>query len=237
MCTIPAGLHPTTSESQPIAFTAPVGAPPPARAEVAPLAPERYKVQFTVGRETYDKLRKVQDLLRHRLPSGDPAAIFDRALTLLLEELEKKKVAATKRPRGTESHTWARHVPAEIKRTVWARDGGQCRFEGPHGRCRETGLLEFHHVVPYAAGGLTTSDNLELRCAAHNRYEAEQFFGPRMPMFVKEEPSQFGQAALRRPALPRPDRVMVGFSALENAQNGAAGLLGAWMTAPDQFPA
>ena len=80
--------------------------------------------------------------------------------------------------------TRSRHVPAAIRRTVWARDGGRCRFEGPAGRCSETGRLEFHHVVPYASGGPTVADNLELRCAAHNRYEAEQWFG----VFVREEP-------------------------------------------------
>jgi hypothetical protein len=75
MCTTPAALQPTTPESQPIAIVATsVVDPRRAQAEVAPLAPERYKVQFTVGRDTYEKLRKVQDLLRHRLPSGDPAA-------------------------------------------------------------------------------------------------------------------------------------------------------------------
>src|SRR5262245_33375313 len=61
---------------------------------VKPLAPERYKLQFTIRRNTYDKLRRAQDLLRHRLPTGDPAEIFDRALTLLLEQLEKTKLAA-----------------------------------------------------------------------------------------------------------------------------------------------
>ena len=53
------------------------GAPasPPTRpAVVGPLAPDRYKVQFTVPRDTYEKLRRVQDLLRHTIPSGDPAA-------------------------------------------------------------------------------------------------------------------------------------------------------------------
>lgn len=40
------------------------------RVEVKPLAPEQYKVQFTVDRETYDKLREAQDLLRHRVPNG-----------------------------------------------------------------------------------------------------------------------------------------------------------------------
>jgi len=158
--------------------------------KIEPLAPERYKLQFTVNRETYDKLRRVQDLLRHCLPSGDTAAIFDRALTLLLMDLERKKLAITERPRnGRSTGSGSRHVPAAVRRAVWTRDGGRCRFEGPAGRCRETGLLEFHHVVPYADGGATTAENLELRCSAHNRYEAEQWFGS----FVREVPPRYGE--------------------------------------------
>jgi hypothetical protein len=187
--TTPEPVQPSAPQSQPREMAAAgVAVPSPPRAEVAPLAPERYKVQFTVGRETYDKLRRVQDLLRHRVPNGDPAVIFERAITLLLEDLEKKKIAATERPRpSVTADKHSRHVPAEIRRTVWARNGGRCRFEGPHGRCSERGFLEFHHVVPYAAGGATTADNLELRCAAHNRHEAEQYFGRGFPMCVREE--------------------------------------------------
>jgi hypothetical protein len=37
---------------------------------VAPLAPERYKVQITIGQETHDKLRRVQDLLRRVTAQG-----------------------------------------------------------------------------------------------------------------------------------------------------------------------
>jgi 5-methylcytosine-specific restriction endonuclease McrA len=184
--TPPALIQPTSPELQPIAI-APTNAvvSPPRRAEVAPLAPERYKVQFTVGRETHEKLRRVQDLLRHRVPNGDLATIFDRALTLLLKDLERQKIAATQRPRTSGPICrHSRHVPAGVRRAVWTRDDGRCRFEGPNGRCAETGRLEFHHVVPYASGGSTTADNLELRCAAHNRYEAEQFLGS---MFVREK--------------------------------------------------
>jgi len=140
-------------------------------------------MQFTVTRDTYGKLRRVQDLLRHRVPNGDPAAIIDRALTLLLESLEKQKTGATEQPRRAEpTRKHSRHVPANVRRAVWARDAGRCRFEGAAGRCHETGFLEFHHVVPYASGGATTVENLELRCAAHNRYEAEHHFG----LFVRE---------------------------------------------------
>ena len=156
-------------------------APIPTRpAVVAPLAPQRYKVQFTASAETYEKLRLAQALLRHQIPDGDPAAIFDRALTALLEGLTRQKLAATDRPRerhGAASHS--RHIPAEVKRTVWRRDGGQCAFvSSTRRRCAERGFLEFHHVVPFSAGGPASVDNIQLRCRAHNGYEAELALGP-----------------------------------------------------------
>jgi hypothetical protein len=162
----------------------------PARpAVVIPLAPERYKVQFTMSREAHDKLRRAQDLLRHSIPTGDPAAIFERALTLLVEVLERRKLAAASRPRAARSSpAESRHVPASVRREVWARDDGRCAFVGTNGRCAERGFLELHHVVPFAAGGDTTTRNLELRCRAHNSYEAQLFFGPPM---VREEVAPF----------------------------------------------
>ncbi len=67
-----------------VGLPAPALAPPPARpAVVAPLAPERYKVQFTASAETYEKLRLAQALLRHQIPEGDLGAVVDRALTAL----------------------------------------------------------------------------------------------------------------------------------------------------------
>jgi hypothetical protein len=47
----------------------------------APLSTERYEIRFTASASTREKLRRAQDLLRHAVPSGDIAEIFDRALT------------------------------------------------------------------------------------------------------------------------------------------------------------
>ena len=58
---------------------APVTVPAVARAVVAPLATERDRIQFTASRNTHDKLRCAQDLLRHVVADGDGAAVFDRA--------------------------------------------------------------------------------------------------------------------------------------------------------------
>ena len=169
---------------EPEPYRAP-GLPPPRPAVIAPLASDRFKVQITITRETHDKLRRVQDLLRHQVPNGDPAVVFDRALTLLLQDLERKAPALTNRPRpGRPATRGSRYVPAAVRREVWKRDGGRCAFVGNAGRCPERGFIEFHHVVPFADGGRATVENLQLRCRAHNAYEAEEHFGA---LFARED--------------------------------------------------
>jgi hypothetical protein len=79
-----------------------------------------------------------------------------------------------------------------VKREVWNRDGGRCAFVGNAGRCDERGFLEFHHLEPFAAGGPTTVENLELRCRAHNAYEAERLFGP---FLAREDRAEFETGA------------------------------------------
>jgi hypothetical protein len=148
-------------------------------AALRPLVPERFKVLLSISRETRDKLRLVQDLMRHSVPDGDPAQIFDRALTLLLADLKRKKLGLTERPRAArDSASGSRYVPAAVRREVWKRDEGRCAFVGRTGRCAERGFLEFHHVRPFAEGGEGTVVNLQLRCRAHNQYEADVYFTP-----------------------------------------------------------
>jgi hypothetical protein len=164
-----------------------------ARSAISPLAAERYKVQFTMSRETRDRLRRVQDLLRHVVPSGDPAVIFDRALTLLLTDLERARFAATAHPRpGRPASESSRRIPSAVRREVWQRDRGQCAFVGARGRCDERGWLEFHHVIPFAAGGPATTDNIELRCRAHNAFEATLYFGTPGEEVVRERAAAWG---------------------------------------------
>jgi len=150
----------------------------PAPPATVPLAEDRYKVQFTIGAATVEKLRLAKDMLRHAIPSGDEALLFDRALTVLLAELAKRKFAATDHPRPSGGTApGSRHIPAEVKRAVWLRDLGVCAFVGTNGRrCTGRAFLEFHHVRPYAAGGEPTVSNVQLRCRSHNGYEARTFF-------------------------------------------------------------
>jgi hypothetical protein len=125
---------------------------------IAPLSGDRFLLRVTLSASAHRNLRLAQDLVRHSVPTGDPAAIIEHALKMFVEHLEKTKFAAWSRPRMAipvgdeardETHR-SRHIPASVKRAVWARDGGRCAFAGALGRCTETSWLEYHHVVPYA---------------------------------------------------------------------------------------
>ncbi len=153
--------------------------------------------------------RQVQELLaawfpqpvRHAIPSGDPAQIVGRALQVLVEDLVRRKFAVGRRPRASKGQPdESRNIPAEVQRTVFIRDRGRCAFIGTHGRrCGERAFVEFHHLIPYAAGGRTTVENLALRCHAHNAYEAEVFYGPIAAARVTDDAFRSGTTGEGRP--------------------------------------
>lgn len=169
----------TLVEPQRQVVLTPPAAPASHRTIVKPLSAAHYKIQVTFGVDAHDKLRRAQALLRHQIPGGDPAQVLERGLDALLERLLKQKAAQTDSPQPSkERNNDSRHIPAAVKREVWKRDEARCAFVSPGGRrCSETGFLEFHHVVPYARGGTATIGNIQLRCRAHNAYEAEQVSG------------------------------------------------------------
>jgi len=186
---------------------APAAATRPSNPPVRPMpcsvvqmtAPERYRVQFTIGAETQEKLRRLQALLRREIADGDPGVIFDRAISLLLDKVERARLGKAARPRpprvirpGTDNDAPEGALPPRdpsnaVKRAVWARDGGQCAYASPEvRRCGERTFLEFHHRRPYVMRGEATVENIALRCRLHNQYEAELVFGPRRSPVVRQ---------------------------------------------------
>ena len=156
--------------------------PAPAKpAVVEPLAPARYKVQFTASAELHDKLARLRALMRSSVPDGDLAAIIEEAVTEKLERLESKRFAKTKTPRKTLEETdtspSSRYIPAAVRRAVSERDGDRCTFAEHDRRCTERDQLEFHHHQPFGRGGDHKPDNIFLMCHAHNLYLAERDYG------------------------------------------------------------
>jgi HNH endonuclease len=151
-------------------------------AVVEPLAPARFKVQFTASSELRDKLERLTALLRTEVPDGDLEAVIDRAVTDTLERLEARRFGKTVVPRkmlaGTDTSAASRHIPAAVRRAVRERDGERCGFVDEQGRrCSERYRLEFHHRHPFAMGGDHRPDNIGLLCPQHNRFIAERDYG------------------------------------------------------------
>jgi hypothetical protein len=155
-------------------------APPAPRPRLTPLAPGRFAFQVTIDQETHDLLRYAQALLSHAMPPSDLAAVLKRVVAEGVARLEQRRFAATEAPRhgGRRASAEGRHVPAEVQRAVWKRDGGRCTFVSDRGvRCPAIDWLQFDHLEPYSRGGQATAANIRLRCRAHNQYEAERRYG------------------------------------------------------------
>ena len=160
---------------------------------ITPLSVNRYWISFEIDGHTYDRLQRATDLLRHAVPDGDVGKVFDRALVSLLRDLERAKCGATDAPRGNyRASPETRYISAWVRRYVWRRDEGRCAFVGTSGRCTERAFLEFHHVKPFAYGGKSTIDNIQLRCRSHNQREAE-LLGMAMPGVVREKPARYAE--------------------------------------------
>ena len=121
------------------------------------------------------------DAHAHAAPT--PAAEPDRRTASPPKQTARPAVSATStaqtRP-GCDGHAAAapksrdsgRAIPAAVKREVWQRDAGRCRYVDPHTgrRCTSRHLLQIDHVLPYALGGGSDPGNLRLLCHAHHRH-------------------------------------------------------------------
>jgi len=170
--------------------------------KLAPLSRQRYALQPTVDQETYDLLRQAQALLGHQLNSSDIAQVLTRALRLLVRHLERRRFAATDRPRRRgRSSLNPRHIPAAVKRAVRERDQDQCTFRSDSGRrCPARTRLEFDHIEPVACGGQATVEGMRLRCRAHNQYGAGCTFGAGFMDRKRQQVREAAAAAKRKQA-------------------------------------
>jgi hypothetical protein len=170
---------PSCEPAEPIP-SEPVMPPSGPRPLVRPTAPERYEIRFAASADMVERVRLAQDMLSHSIPDGDLARVFDRALTLLVEDLARQRFAATDRPGPSRTTADdADQLPAALKRAVWVRDRGRCKYVSPDGRrCESRRFIQFHHLNARGRGGKNTLDNVELRCGTHNRYEGDLVYGP-----------------------------------------------------------
>jgi 5-methylcytosine-specific restriction endonuclease McrA len=150
------------------------------QANIEPVSELWFKVQFTASDELRQKLELCRDLMSHANPSRDLASVIERAVDLLLADLERKRLGKTRRPStlATSGKRNPSRVRTAARREVFERDGLRCTFLSEDGRrCGARAFLELDHVDAKANGGSNEAKNLRVLCRAHNQLAAEQTFG------------------------------------------------------------
>jgi hypothetical protein len=62
----------------------------------------------------------------------------------------------------------SRHIPDDVKRAVWYRDGGRCV------KCSAAEYIEFDHIIPHARGGANTEGNIQILCRRCNLEKSDR---------------------------------------------------------------
>lgn len=112
---------------------------------------------------------KILDMIRYsnvleiKVSTGQGSGryIVDQA-----EELEAILTGVVRKHKYLLSESYSsertRHIPDEVKREVWDRDGGRCV------KCGKSDYLEFDHTIPHARGGSNSANNVQILCRRCN---------------------------------------------------------------------
>ena len=115
------------------------------------------KVTISVNEETLDELKKLQGLKAHTCQD------LDTLLMKMCREVSElwNPENIKRRSRGASIHQ--RYISVQLKAEVWERDQGRCR------NCQSRYAIELDHIKPFALGGKTTLENLQLLCRNCNQ--------------------------------------------------------------------
>jgi 5-methylcytosine-specific restriction endonuclease McrA len=154
-----------------------------------PVAPKvAYQLRCSLSPEVKSKLEKAQALMAHKVQGNTNLenvldVLLDSYLTTHGREERAERARKRKKSRKVEkvpsnSSAKRKHIPNEIKRSVFERDEYACSYIAGDGTCcKKTAGLEIDHIIPVALGGDNSEDNLRVLCREHNQFFARKVFG------------------------------------------------------------
>ena len=127
------------------------------------------EVRLHFDNETIEMLEKLKSLWSHAMPNASYSDLFKRMIEESMRRHDPIKKAERSHKTGK---SW-------IKHQVRFRDQNRCTFVDPRTgeRCNSEHFLEEDHIQPKALGGEYTTENIRLRCRAHNQRHAINVYG------------------------------------------------------------
>jgi hypothetical protein len=95
--------------------------------------------------------------------AGRPLQARDDLHAIEARDSQYEDVAALLETLASATRSIRTPIPLDVKRAVFARDGGACQ------QCGESFDIQYDHVIPLAMGGSSTIENLQLLCGSCNR--------------------------------------------------------------------
>jgi hypothetical protein len=163
----------------------PIALERPRSVRAEPLTATETRLHLTVSPEFLEKLEAARLALSHARPGATVEDVLTAGLDLVLAKDAKRK-ALVKSPRTTEASTIPAtepernpdHIPAAVRREVWARDEGKCQWPlDGGGVCGSRLRTELDHIKLKCKGGRPTVENIRVLCELHNQLAAREQLG------------------------------------------------------------
>lgn len=120
-------------------------------------------------------IQETLSLMSHQAKDPKELLLLLCKKVVRIKKQPTQSAASAKESRANIAQVRSRHITSQTRRFVFTRDHFMRQFRGEDGRvCGSTKLLQPHHILAFAKGGLNLPDNLSLRCRTHNLFEAEK---------------------------------------------------------------
>ncbi len=100
---------------------------------------------------------------REGLDADDVAALLTERDDRATRRLERAHALRSRQSAPSAGSPIRRSIPRDVRLRVWERDGGRCTV------CASEFDLQYDHVIPFALGGGSSEDNLQLLCGPCNQ--------------------------------------------------------------------
>ncbi len=139
------------------------------------------RVEMTLSKDQFEKIKAAQELLSHLLTSDN----LPEFLELVSDKIIKQKAGVRFKEQSTESSTATvavnnRAIPLPIRKKEMLSQKC-CQFKDKEGnQCQSRWQLQVDHIRPRWAGGSNEIENLQILCSQHNRLKYRKEAGIEM---------------------------------------------------------